>query len=92
MRDKITVLISDDNDEFVTTLSNYLENDGEMQVIGRAKDGEEVLDMINALRPDVVLLDVIMPHLDGLRSIREAKCNGTRQSTNMYYAICCWTR
>ena len=66
MNEKITVLISDDNKEFATTLANYLENDGSIQVVGKAKDGEEAIDMIKSLKPDIVLLDVIMPHLDGL--------------------------
>ena len=66
MKDKITVLISDDNYEFATTLSNYLDKDESIQVIGMAKDGEEAVSIISALKPDVVLLDVIMPHLDGL--------------------------
>jgi two-component system response regulator (stage 0 sporulation protein A) len=66
VNEKITVLISDDNREFSTTLSSYLEKDGAIQVVGMAKDGEEALEMIKSLKPDVVLLDVIMPHLDGL--------------------------
>ena len=66
VKDKITVLISDDNSEFARTLSNYLENDEDMQVVGMAKDGEEALSIISTIKPDIVLLDVIMPHLDGL--------------------------
>ena len=66
MNEKITVLISDDNNEFATTLANYLEKDEDMQVVGMAKDGEEALSIISTLKPDVVLLDVIMPHLDGI--------------------------
>ena len=66
MREKITVLIADDNQEFSMTLATYLKNQDDMTVIGRAKDGNEALDMIPDLMPDVVLLDVIMPHLDGI--------------------------
>ena len=66
MREKITVLIADDNQEFSMTLATYLKNQDVMDVIGRAKDGNEALDMIPSLMPDVVLLDVIMPHLDGI--------------------------
>ena len=66
MKDKITVLISDDNNEFAATLSKYLENDDVIQVVGVAKDGEEALSIISTIKPDIVLLDVIMPHLDGL--------------------------
>ncbi len=66
MKQKITVLISDDNYEFASTLSNFLEKDEDIQVIGMAKDGEEAVSIVKALKPDVALLDVIMPHLDGL--------------------------
>ncbi len=66
MKDKITVLIADDNTEFAMTLSNYLEQEEEMKVIGVSRDGNEAFEMIQGTRPDVVLLDVIMPHLDGL--------------------------
>ena len=66
MREKITVLIADDNQEFSTTLATYLKNQEDMVVVGRAKDGNEALDMVSSLMPDVLLLDVIMPHLDGI--------------------------
>ncbi len=66
MKEKIRVLIADDNVEFAKTLNSYLEKEDEMEVIGMAKDGNEAYDMIIEKSPDVVLLDVIMPHLDGL--------------------------
>ena len=66
MREKITVLIADDNQEFSTTWATYLKNQEDMVVVGRAKDGNEALDMVSSLMPDVLLLDVIMPHLDGI--------------------------
>ena len=66
MREKITVLIADDNQEFSMTLATYLKSQEDIVVVGRAKDGNEALDMITNLMPDVVLLDVIMPHLDGI--------------------------
>jgi len=66
MREKITVLIADDNQEFSMTLATYLKNQDDMVVVGRAKDGNEALDMISNLMPDVVLLNVIMPNLDGI--------------------------
>ena len=66
MREKIKVLIADDNQEFSMTLATYLKSQDDMAVIGRAKDGNEAVDMITNLTPDIVLLDVIMPHLDGI--------------------------
>ena len=66
MKEKITVLIADDNQEFSTTLATYLKNQDDIVVVGRGKDGNEALDMVSSLMPDIILLDVIMPHLDGI--------------------------
>ena len=76
MKEKITVLIADDNQDFSRTLATYLEGQEDMEVIGRARDGLEAVEIIKNTTPDVVLLDVIMPHLDGLgviESINEIK-------------------
>ena len=66
MDEKISILIADDNNEFANTLTEYLEKDEDIKVLGKAKNGNEAYEMIVSGRPDVVLLDVIMPHLDGL--------------------------
>ena len=66
MNDKIKVLIADDNYEFGMTLKNYLVNDESVEIVGMARDGEEAYSDIVRLKPDVALLDVIMPHLDGI--------------------------
>ena len=66
MKEKIRVLIADDNTEFAMTLNGYLEREEDIEVVGMAKDGNEAYKLILEQKPDVVLLDVIMPHLDGL--------------------------
>ena len=66
MNEKLSVLIADDNQEFSRTLSSYINHQEDMEVIAVAKDGNEAIDMISNTIPDVVILDVIMPHLDGL--------------------------
>ena len=66
MKEKTTILIADDNQEFAQTLAKYIHEQDDMEVIGIAKDGEEAIDMITNIMPDVALLDVIMPHLDGI--------------------------
>ena len=66
MNEKITILVADDNNDFTMTLSNYLEQEEEMEIIGIAKDGNEAYEMAEKLHPDILLLDIIMPHLDGL--------------------------
>ena len=84
MKEKIRVLIADDNIEFAMTLHGYLEKEEEMEVIGMAKDGNEAYTMILEKQPDVVLLDVIMPHLDGLGVLEKLS---TTQITKMPLCI-----
>ena len=66
MKEKITVLIADDNKDFSQTLAGYLEKPEDMEVIGMAKDGAEAVEMIANTIPDIALIDIIMPHLDGI--------------------------
>ena len=62
------------------TLVNYLEKQEDMEVIGVAKDGKEACKMILNTTPDIVLLDVIMPYLDGLGVLEEiGKANMTKR-------------
>ncbi|SNR86991.1 two-component system, response regulator, stage 0 sporulation protein A [Anaerovirgula multivorans] len=64
--EKITVLIVDDNEDFCDILSEYLERQQDIEVIGVAQDGLKAIELITETAPDVVVLDIIMPHLDGL--------------------------
>ena len=66
MKEKITILIADDNIDFTRTLSAYLEKMEDIEVVGIAKDGNEAFEIIKGTHPDILLLDVIMPHLDGI--------------------------
>ena len=66
MKDKITVLIADDNGEFANNLAGYVEQEEDMEVIGIARDGNEAFEILSNTQPDIALLDVIMPHLDGI--------------------------
>ncbi|MGL4730411.1 MAG: sporulation transcription factor Spo0A, partial [Clostridium sp.] len=63
---KISVLIADDNKEFCSILNDYLLNQKDIVVTGIAQDGREALELIQSKKPDLVVLDIIMPHLDGL--------------------------
>lgn len=63
---KINVAIVDDNERIVSLLDNICSSDESIEVVGKAEDGVKALDMIRKNEPDVVLLDLIMPKLDGL--------------------------
>lgn len=60
------VLVADDNREFNGLLTTYLSMETDFEVIGSAYNGKEVLEMMKEEIPDVLLLDIIMPHLDGI--------------------------
>ncbi|WP_138204502.1 sporulation transcription factor Spo0A [Haloimpatiens lingqiaonensis] len=63
---RINVVIADDNKEFCNILNDYLMSQRDIMVSGIAKDGLEALRLIEEREPDLVILDIIMPHLDGL--------------------------
>ncbi|KPU44900.1 stage 0 sporulation protein A [Oxobacter pfennigii] len=63
---KIKIVIADDNKEFCNILSDYLKKQEDFEVVGVAKDGLEALALISQENPDILVLDIIMPHLDGL--------------------------
>lgn len=65
------VLIVDDSAFVRTVLSRVLKASGEIDVIGTARDGDDALEQIAQLDPDVVTLDLTMPHRDGLGVLRE---------------------
>ena len=66
LNEKIRILVADDNKEFGDTLVSYLEKEENFEVVGIARDGNQAVDEITMMKPDIVLLDIIMPHLDGL--------------------------
>ncbi len=63
---KIQVVIADDNREFGDILYEYLNNQSDIEVVGVARDGIEAFELITSKMPDIAILDIIMPHLDGL--------------------------
>jgi two-component system, response regulator, stage 0 sporulation protein A len=63
---KIKVCIVDDNRELVSLLGDYISSQDDMEIAGIAHNGQECLEMLEEVDPDVLVLDIIMPHLDGL--------------------------
>lgn len=62
----LRVFVADDNREFSDLLVEYLEQQPDIDVVGKAYNGKDTLELISQDPPDVLLLDIIMPHLDGL--------------------------
>lgn len=67
----LKILVADDNREFNELLSSYLQMEPDFELVGSAYNGREALDIIKESNPDVLLLDIIMPHLDGIGVLEE---------------------
>lgn len=63
---RLNVAIADDNEKMVDILGQMIEEDKDLELVGKAHDGEEICNIIKEKQPDVVVLDIIMPKLDGL--------------------------
>ena len=71
MSSSIRVLLVDDDDLMRAGLRAVLSSDESIEVIGEAGDGRAAIERVRSLRPDVVLMDVRMPDLDGIAATRE---------------------
>lgn len=66
----IRVLIADDQSLMRTALRSCLDGEPDIEVVGEAADGLQAVELAETLRPDVVLMDIRMPHLDGVEATR----------------------
>ncbi|MGK0537028.1 response regulator, partial [Bacillus sp. 'calajunan'] len=71
--EKIKVSLVDDNKELESMLESYVAAQDDMEVIGTAYNGQECLKLLNDKQPDVLVLDIIMPHLDGLAVLEKMR-------------------
>jgi two-component system, NarL family, response regulator NreC len=70
---KISVLIADDHRLFAEALEAILASEPGIEVVGRARTGQEAVEQALALAPDVILMDIAMPGLDGVEATRQIR-------------------
>jgi len=73
MANPLTIIIADDHEVVRNGVRSYLEMTEEFQVVGEAASGEEAIKLVGEFIPDVVLIDLIMPGMDGVETIRRIK-------------------
>jgi DNA-binding NarL/FixJ family response regulator len=66
--DQVSVVIADDHRLFAEALEAILSTDGRIRVVGRAADGRAAVDLVRDHRPDVILMDIAMPVMDGIEA------------------------
>jgi len=84
---KIKLLIVDDNKEFCNLVVEFFENQQGIEVVGIAHDGLEALEKIDQLEPEVLILDLIMPNLDGLGVIERLSNKSKRPKIIVLSAV-----
>lgn len=84
---KINVAIVDDNERMVSLLDTILKTDKNIEVIGKGDDGVQALDIIRNQEPDVVLLDLIMPKLDGLEVMQQVNRDSSLKKRPAFIVI-----
>src|SRR5499427_10680447 len=75
---KFRVLIVDDSAFMRKVLETIFNADDQLQVVGQAKDGREAVSLAESLKPDVLTMDINMPHMDGLQATAEIMTTNPR--------------
>ncbi len=69
----IRVLVADDHSMVRQGLEMFFDSDPEVTIVGEARNGEEALELAQDLRPDVILMDLLMPAMDGVEATRQLR-------------------
>lgn len=76
--EKISVCLVDDNRELIHLMEDYFGEQEDIEVVGTAFNGRDCLTMLEDVEPDVLVLDIIMPHVDGLAVLNTIRSSGTK--------------
>ena len=81
METKTRILIADSNQDFCRLMTDTFSREKDLEVVGVAGDGIEALSLLAELKPDLLLMDLVLPKLDGLELLRRCGETGAHSST-----------
>ena len=85
--EKLNVAIADDNEKMVEILGRMIEEDKDLTLVGKAHNGEEICNIIKEREPDVVVLDIIMPKMDGLTVMENCQHDHMLKKTPVFIVV-----
>lgn len=80
----LRVVVAEDDDRFAELIRSLLHDDGRFEVVARAANGDEAVALVEEHRPDIVLMDIVMPVRDGIEATRQIHARDPRQHVVVY--------
>lgn len=81
--EKIKIVMADDNREFVNLMNQYFAEQDDMEIVGVGFNGVEVLEVLEKEQPDIIILDIIMPRLDGLAVLEKLRMDNIQSQAKI---------
>ena len=72
---KLSVLLVDDSQVVLTQIESIIDQHEDVEVVGTARNGAEAVQRVSQLHPDLVIMDIVMPEVDGLAALRLLRAN-----------------
>jgi DNA-binding NarL/FixJ family response regulator len=82
--DLLRIVVAEDDDRLAELITSQLSEDGRYEVVGRARTGDEAVELASEHRPDIVLMDLSMPGCDGVEATRLIRALNTQQHVVIY--------
>ena len=84
---KLNIAIADDNERMLDLLGNIIHQDKELELVGQAENGKDMYEIIRNKEPDVVLLDIFMPKMDGLTVMEKVNTDKTLKKRPAFIVV-----
>lgn len=85
--EKLNIAIADDNERIVNLLGEIIKEDNDLELVGQADNGKDIYNIIKEKQPDVVLLDIIMPKVDGLTVMEKVNQDSSMKKHPVFIVV-----